>query len=219
MFKLPMDDKLSVYTLHILKFPIINISKNLFAGAGLLAATKYLREQTGQFPRVSRDYKLRAFNYTTIVTRDVDITFCKVWGMQPGLFDMFFTLVVIVLPLVLGPVLITFLEVFQYAKNCSSKSPPPEPSNRGRQLCLVYVLSSLSIGSYLANLYLVEGFIFAMYKLKVFHLLLLKYVVGYADLIFVPIVIIMLDPDVRGGVGEVYRSKRARREQAESSIF
>ena len=71
----------------------------------------------------------------------------------------------------------------------------------------------------MANLYSVEGFIFSIYQLRPFHLLLLKYVVGYADLIFVPLVIIMLDPDVRGGIGEVYRSKRVRREQAESSIF
>ena len=188
-------------------------------GSALLAATKYLREQSGTFPRVSRDYKVMSLNYTMVVTRDVDITFCKVWATQADLFDMFFTIAVIILPLVLGPGLTAFLELFQFFKQCSSKNPPPEPSSRGRQRCLLYVLSSLSIGSYLANLYMVEGFIFSIYRLRPFYLLLLKYVVGYADLIFVPLVIIFLDPDVRGGIGEVYRSKKVQREQAESSIF
>ena len=46
---------------------------------------------------------------------------------------------------------------------------------------------------------------FSVYKLTSFDLLLLKYVVGYSDLIFVPLIIILMDPDVRGGVGEVCR--------------
>lgn len=168
---------------------------------------------------MSRDYKITSINYTSVVTRDVDITFCKVWGKEPDLFDIFFTLAVIILPLMMGPVITAFLELFQFIKQYSVKNPPPEPSNRGRQRCLLYILSSLSIGSYLANLYMMDGLIFTNYKQKAFHLLVLKYVVGYADLIFVPLVIIFMDPDVRGGIGEVYRSKRVRREQAESSIF
>ena len=48
-------------------------------------------------------------------------------------------------------------------------------------------------------------FKFSVYKLTSFDLLLLKYVVGYSDLIFVPLIIILMDPDVRGGVGEVCR--------------
>ena len=46
---------------------------------------------------------------------------------------------------------------------------------------------------------------FSLYHLNGFELLLLKYVLGYSDLIFVPLLIIMMDPDVRGGVGEVCR--------------
>ena len=130
------------------------------------------------------------------------------------------------------------------------KTPPVESSkSRRRKLCLVYVLSSLAIGSYLANLYLAEGFIFrdesfrpldnifnkkikyfslktgpelsccSIYQLTNLQLLLCKYVLGYSDLIFVPLVIILLEPEVRGGVVEVFRNKRAARERADSSIF
>ena len=45
----------------------------------------------------------------------------------------------------------------------------------------------------------------SLYHLNGFELLLLKYVLGYSDLIFVPLLIILMDPDVRGGVAEVCR--------------
>ena len=89
------------------------------------------------------------------------------WGGQPDLVDLLLTMLVVVLPLLLGPVLIVLLEAYQQLCRAAVKSPPVENGGRRRQLCLVYVLSSLAIGSYLANLYLVEGFMFTMYQLKV----------------------------------------------------
>ena len=55
---------------------------------------------------------------------------------------------------------------------------------------------------YLCLFYL---FAFSLYHLNGFELLMLKYVLGYSDLIFVPLLIILMDPDVRGGVCEVCR--------------
>ena len=46
----------------------------------------------------------------------------------------------------LGPVLTAILEFYNVIKRLSVKSPPVERTNRKRHLCLVYVLSSLSIG-------------------------------------------------------------------------
>ena len=143
-------------------------------GSGVLASAKYLRDQShGVFPTVSRDYKvsrqcsdrkwdsifqIKSYNQTLSVTRNVDITFCKViteksfssvkfnrtiknptlkikpfrksmsrlgwililqsvavnilqtwiifllkvWGLESDFFDVFFTLSVIILPLLLG---------------------------------------------------------------------------------------------------------------------
>ena len=56
-----------------------------------------------------------------------------------------------------GPLVTALLETRQTLRNVFSKSPVVPTSNRRRQLCLVYVLSSLSVASYLANLYLAEG--------------------------------------------------------------
>ena len=59
-----------------------------------------------------------------------------------------------------GPVVTAGLEVYQAIRRLQIKSPPVERSNRRRHLCLVYVLATISIGTYLANLYLAEGVIF-----------------------------------------------------------
>ena len=60
-----------------------------------------------------------------------------------------------------GPVLTVFLEIYQMVRRFTIKTPPVDSTkSRRRKLCLLYVLSSLAVGSYLANLYLAEGFIF-----------------------------------------------------------
>ena len=83
----------------------------------------------------------------------------------------------------LGPAVTVFMEIYQSVKRSSMKSPPIERTNRRRHLCLVYILSIVSIGgyyckrfeiryiklniflqfilgTYLANLYLAEGIMF-----------------------------------------------------------
>ena len=70
---------------------------NISPGAGLLAWMKYLREQSTEVQTISRDYQvwfvwfaremvrftyqyfqITNFNQTRTITRNVDVTFCKV---------------------------------------------------------------------------------------------------------------------------------------------
>ena len=57
------------------------------------------------------------------------------------------------------------------------------------------------------------------YELTGFWVLVVKYVLGYSDLVFVPLLLLILDPQLRAGVPEVCRTQRAAREPAESSVF
>ena len=59
----------------------------------------------------------------------------------------------------------------------------------------------------------------SLYELSGFWLLVLKYVLGYSDLVLVPLLLLLLDPELRAGVPEVCRTQRAAREPAESSVF
>ena len=113
-------------------------------------------------------------------------------------------------------------------RNLSRKSL----SSRGGHFQVFLITESIFNTYYLCLFHL---FAFSLYHLNGFELLMLKYVLGYSDLIFVPLLIIVMDPDVRGGVCEVcrwlgiirgrtcyrlyFRNKRAAREPAESSIF
>ena len=58
----------------------------------------------------------------------------------------------------------------------------------------------------------------SLYELSGFWLLVVKYVLGYSDLVLVPL-LLLLDPELRAGVPEVCRTQRAAREPAESSVF
>ena len=58
------------------------------------------------------------------------------------------------------------------------------------------------------------------YDVTGFWVLVVKYVLGYSDLVFVPLLLLLLlDPELRAGVPEVCRTQRAAREPAESSVF
>ena len=57
------------------------------------------------------------------------------------------------------------------------------------------------------------------YDVTGFWVLVVKYVLGYSDLVFVPLLLLLLDPELRAGVPEVCRTQRAAREHAESSVF
>ena len=145
----------------------------------------------------------------------MDITFCKVWHLQTDMVDIIYTLLILILPLALGPFLTAILQLIHFL----TTSRQSENNHRGCQLALLHVLAWLSIGSYLANLYLAEGVLLNIYNFNIFHILIFKYVLGYADLIFVPIIIIIMDPNVREGVAEVYKSKQMSKSETDISVF
>ena len=149
----------------------------------------------------------------------MDITFCKVWHLQTDMVHIIYTLLILILPLALGPFLTAILQLIHFITTSQQKARQSENNHRGCQLALLHVLAWLSIGSYLANLYLAEGVLLNIYNFNIFHILIFKYVLGYADLIFVPIIIIIMDPNVRGGVAEVYKTKQMSKSETDISVF
>ena len=89
--------------------------------------------------------------------------------------------------------------------------PNPPHTSRGAQLALVYLLTLLSAASHLSALYLGEG----AWITSTYHLLLLKYVVGSADLVAVPLAIVLGYGEVRTNVIAIYRGPSMRQREAE----
>ena len=135
------------------------------------------------------------------IVKNMDITFCKVWHTQTDLMDIIYTLLILILPLVLGPLLTIILELLIQVSTSPPKKKYSDENDRVRQIALLHVLAWFSAGSYLANLYLAESVMLNVYKFKIFHVLVLKYVVGYADLLYVPLLLMFLDRKVREGWG------------------
>ena len=180
-----------------------------------------MREQSGTFPVREREYHIRPWDNSTMektIVKNMDITFCKVWHTQTDLMDIIYTLLILILPLVLGPLLTIILELLIQVATSPPKQKYSDENDRVRQIALLHVLAWFSAGSYLANLYLAESVMLNVYKFKIFHVLVLKYVVGYADLLYVPLLLMFLDRNVREGVGEVYRSRSNQTRSSQSDI-
>ena len=174
--------------------------------------------------QIYEDYTF-TFPPPKVIYRHSDLPWEDIWRrlnrpiLESLMKDILFTLLILILPLAIGPLLTAILELIHLLTNYQSKCGQSENSLRGRHLALLHVLAWLSIGSYLANLYLAEGVLLNIYNFNIFHILVFKYVLGYADLIFVPVIIIIMDQDVREGVSEIYKSKRMKKSETDISVF
>ena len=156
-------------------------------------------------PPATRDYLVKPeanSSKMVVVTRNLDITFCRVFHTPPDFPDLVFTLVVVVVPLALGPLTMAAWDVVQLV--CSWLKPHPflrVAADRGPHLALVYFLALLAAGSHLTAVFLAEW----NHSDSIFVLLVLKYVAGSADLVAVPLAVIFGYKEVRTGVLGVYR--------------
>jgi hypothetical protein len=112
-------------------------------------------------------------------------------------------------PLALGPALTATCDLLRLLVG---SGPGPREGPRAPHAALVYLLSGLSAASHLSNLWLAEG---AWAGHGVYHLLLLKYVAGSADLVLVPVVVMLGYREVRDGVSVIYRGKSMRQREQE----
>ena len=155
----------------------------------------------------TRDYLVKPeanSSKMVVVTRNLDITLCKIFHAPPDFADLVFTMVVVVVPLALGPLAMATWDVLQLVSSWLNPHPFLRVAgDRGPHLALVYLLALLAAGSHLTGVFLAE---WNHSSWSIFTLLILKYVAGSADLVAVPLVIIFGYKEVRTGVLGVYRS-------------
>ena len=153
----------------------------------------------------TRDYLVKPeanSSKMVVVTRNLDITFCRVFHTPPDFPDLIFTLVVVVVPLVLGPLTMALWDICQLVSSWIRPHPFLRvAADRGPHLALVYFLAVLAAGSHLTGVFFAEW----NHSDSIFVLLILKYVAGSADLVVVPLAVIFGYKEVRTGVLGVYR--------------
>ena len=93
-----------------------------------------------------------------LITRNVDMTFCLVWRREPGLVELVPWVVVVSLPVLLGPVLTTLMELIYYLQRLRDTRPGwvPNLPSRTRRWTLIYLLTLATAVAYPLNLYIAE---------------------------------------------------------------
>ncbi|XP_023319532.1 uncharacterized protein LOC111694757 [Eurytemora carolleeae] len=187
----------------------------LWIGAGFVGLIRF-GDPYSQSKRLpwTRQLSVRTTGNTsreTVITRDVDVAFCQVYSEKLSPVDISLWILLVGIPLIFGPVLTGFLEIFFQLKRCLSRPPhPPVPRRRGLWIFLFLVSASIFC-SYTTNLILSAAILPTYFKLTYFQLLLIKYVGGWMDIFTFPIFVIMTDKNIRNSIVIVYTLRQSKR--------
>ena len=144
------------------------------------------------------------------IFKDDVIDLCNVWTNNINYRDITLWLLLVAIPFLMGPVLTLALTFLFWVKNVFSRVSRKNIRTRNKRPCIVTILSILVTISYSTNLIVTEKYLQPIYNLNQFHSLILKYFLGSIDLILSPLIICLMDIDIRQGIYYIYIRKRTR---------
>ena len=144
------------------------------------------------------------------VLKDDPVDLCRVWKDDIGSMDFYIWCIIVGLPLVLGPVLTFFMEFLFCMGRQFSGVTSIDTSTRPQQRYIVTALSALISISFSTNLVVTEKYLQPVFNLNQFISLMLKYFLGSIDLILAPLIICLIDSEIRQGIVFLYKRKRER---------
>ena len=170
----------------------------------------------------SREYFVRPYENSTkriSVMKEVDTIFCSVWSEPDSLHGFVVWIIFLVLPLILGPVLTSVLEMLHsLMKRCSSTVYPPTPS-QFRAWVTIHLMTLVTMATYTLHLWLVERVIREQFRLDYFWGLVLKHLAGTVDIFIIPLIAIVMDPKIREGVGILFTAKKRGLLSKQNSVY
>ena len=131
---------------------------------------------------------------------------CTVLKSGVSYRDVVIWVVVVVIPFLLGPLLSLVLEFLWCFITCGVTTR----TQQQQQQHMVLLLSALVTISYSIRLLITEEYLQPLYSLDSLSSLLMKYLCGSLHLVLVPLIICILDIDIRHGVICLYKRKRTR---------
>lgn len=179
---------------------------SLFLGLEQIFALKM--QEKGSF---AREYWVKPFENSSreiSIIKDEDTMFCTVWNDPESIHGFVVWLLFVVIPISLGPVFCTFMEILHsVVKKCSSHEYPATPS-QFRSWVTIHLMSMVTMTTYSMHLWLVETHISQQFGLDYFTSLTLKYFFGNLDIILIPMIAIFIDGKLREGVGLMFTAKK-----------
>ena len=142
------------------------------------------------------------------VVREEDVAACNIWEEGEDSGGLVIWIIIVALPVTLGPLLTSSLQVvFSLCEKCSGSASPASPS-LAKYWVLLVLLSLIIPASLAAHLWLVESVLQPLLQLDYFTSLTLKYYLGNSDVFLLPALVLLVDGTFRRGLGQVCRMKR-----------
>ena len=157
-----------------------------------------------------RQYKIKPSDNSSkeiTIMRDMDLTYCSVWNNNVSSSDLIFWLLIVALPLFFGPFLTTMLELLYSMKKKCSKAPYPVTASLFRYWLILILSSVIATATYSTHLLLAEAYMENYFQMNFFQLLVGKYFFGRLELMIIPLLVILVDKQLREGVCIVFYSK------------
>ena len=153
------------------------------------------------------------------VYKDEDRLSCTVWNEASSSHGLLVWLLVGLLPILLGPVLASLLELLHYVlKKCSKTSHPSTPSML-RLWVITLTMAAITLTNYTLHLWLVESFLSSYLGWDFFTSLTVKYFYGNLEIFLVPLVPIILDHNIREGLSLVMSAKKKGILSKQNSVY
>ena len=160
---------------------------------------------------LAREYWVKPFENSSreiSIIKDEDTMFCTVWNEPESIHGFVVWILFVVIPIVIGPVFCTFMEILHsLVKKCSRHDQPATPS-QFRSWVTIHLMSMVTMTTYTLHLWLVETHVSRQFGLDYFSSLMLKYFFGNIDIILIPMIAIFVDGKLREGVGLMFTAKK-----------
>ena len=176
-----------------------------------LALERLLNTQPESRNPPVREYNIQTSENSsqeTAISRNVDMTYCSVWNDNISPADIIFWIILVAIPVIFGPILTSLLELLSYVKKKYSKAPHPDTPSLIRSWIIVILSAVIVLGTYSTNLLLAEMYMKEYFEWNYFKLLMVKYFLGSIDIMLIPLVVVLIDTQLRQGLVVIFYAKK-----------
>ena len=169
-----------------------------------------------------REYWVRPWQNSSreiSVLKQEDTLSCTVWNSSSSVHGVVVWLLVVALPLVLGPGLASLLHLAHFiTKKCSRSLSPATPSLAVPWL-ITLTMAVVSLATYTTHLWLAERILADYNHWDYFTSLTVKYFFGNFEIFLVPLVPLLLDKKIREGVLLIFSAKKKGIISKQNSVY
>ena len=169
-----------------------------------------------------REYFIRPWESSSkeiAVYKDEDTLSCTVWNDTNSVHGLLVWILFGFMPILLGPVLASLLELTHYVRKKCSRSPHPATPSTIRYWVVTLGMAAVTLSTYTLHLWLAETFLATHLGWDYFTSLTVKYFYGSFEIFLVPLVPLFLDKNIRDGVSHIMTAKKKGILSKQNSVY